>query len=80
MDTEYDVFEILQDRSVRWRFCLPGKQRAPHTLKALGARTFNECFATNLATREIIGRVNDGSIAAQTIMKEHGACAGFVQA
>jgi hypothetical protein len=80
MDAEYDGFEVLQDRSVRWRFCLQGKQRALDMLKALGTRTFNECFATDLTTREIIGRVNNGSIAAQIIMEEHTACAGFVQA
>jgi hypothetical protein len=45
-------------------------------LKALGTRTFNECFATDLATREIIGCVNKGRTAAQTIMVEHMAAAG----
>jgi hypothetical protein len=80
MDTEYDVFEILPNRSVKWHLCIREKQRALDILRALGSRTFNECFATNLATREIIGRVNSGSIAAQTIMEEHGVCAGFVRA
>jgi hypothetical protein len=73
MDAEYDGFEVLQDRSVRWRFCLQGKQRALDTLKALGTRTFNECFATDLATREIIGRMNNRTIASQAIAEERSA-------
>jgi len=58
MATQYDVFEILLDRSVKWRLCVRNKQRAIDLLKALGNQTFNECFATDLWTREIIGRVN----------------------
>jgi len=80
MNTEYDVFEILQDRSVRWRFCLQGKQRALDTLKALSARTFNECFATNLATREIIGRVNNRTIASHAVAEERSAISSMATA
>ena len=58
METEYDVFEVLSNRSVKWRLCVREKQRALDMLKALGSRTFNECFATNIDTQEIIGRVN----------------------
>lgn len=70
MDTEYDVFEILLNRSVKWHSCFREKQRALEVLKALGTQTFNECFATDLATREIIGRVNRRS-AGKTIREEH---------
>jgi len=58
VETEYDVFEVLSNRSVKWRLCVREKQRALDMLKALGSRTFNECFATNIDTQEIIGRVN----------------------
>jgi len=75
MGTEYDVFEILLNGSVKWHACVREKQRALDMLKALGSRTFNECFATDLETRQIIGRVNDGSIAAQTIVEDRGATA-----
>ena len=75
MDTEYDVFEILLNGSVKWHLCVREKQRALDTLKALGSRTFNECFATDLETREIIGRINNGSIAAQTNVEYHRATA-----
>jgi len=70
MNTEYDVFEILLNRSVKWHVCVREKQRALDMLKAVGSRTFNECFATDLETRQIIGRVNNGSIVAQTIVED----------
>jgi hypothetical protein len=59
MNTEFDVFEILQNGSVRWHLCVQEKQRALNMLRAVGSRTFNECFATDLETQEIIGRVNE---------------------
>ena len=73
MDTEYDVFEILPNRSVRWHFWVRGKQCALYMLKAVGTRTFNECFAMNLATREIIGRVNNRTVASQAVAEERRA-------
>jgi hypothetical protein len=75
METEYDVFEILLNGSVKWHMCVREKQRALDMLKAVGSRTFNECFATDLETRQIIGRINNGSIAAQPIVEDHRATA-----
>lgn len=75
MDADYDVFEILFHGSVKWHFCARSKQRTFDILNAVGSRTFNECFAINLCTREIIGRVNSGSIAAQSIVEDHRATA-----
>jgi hypothetical protein len=75
MDTEYDVFEILINRSVKWHLCVREKQRALDMLMALGTRTFNECFATDLGTQEIIGRVNIGAMAPHSIVEEHRAAA-----
>jgi hypothetical protein len=76
VDTEYDVFEILFNRSVKWHVCVREKQDALDMLRAVGSRTFNECFAMNLATREIIGRVNNGNIDAQHIVEERMSIAG----
>jgi hypothetical protein len=63
LEIEYDVFEALINRSVKWHWCVREKQLALAMLKALGTRTFNECFPTNLGTEEIIGRVNCGNVA-----------------
>jgi hypothetical protein len=41
-----------------WRGCVEGTQPALATLEAMGHHTNNECFATNLRTKEVIGRVN----------------------
>ena len=71
METEYDVFEILLNRSVKWRLCVREKQLALDKLKAFGTRTFNECFATHLGTQEIIGRVNSGSIGSETVLEDY---------
>ena len=76
METEYDVFEVLLNRSIKWHLCVRGKQRALDMLKALGIRTFNECFATDLGTQEIIGRVNSGNIAAESIIEDYRSTAG----
>jgi len=39
--------------------------------ESIGEPTFNECFATDLETHEIIARVNSGSIAAQSIIEDY---------
>jgi len=75
VETESDVFEALPNRSVKWHLCVRGKQRALDILKALAIRTFNECFATDPRTREIIGRVNSEKISEQTIWEDHRAAA-----
>jgi hypothetical protein len=56
---QYDRFEIYEDYSMMWRGCVQGAQPAIATLKAMGHQTHNECFATNLQTKEVIGRVNE---------------------
>ena len=75
METEYDVFEILPTRSVKWHRVAREKQRALDMLKAIGSRTFNECFATNLESREVIGRVNCGSPVAESVVEDYKAVA-----
>jgi hypothetical protein len=71
METEYDVFEIRLNRSVKWHLCIREKQCALDMLKALGTRTFNECFATDLETHEIIGRVNSESIGSEAVLEDY---------
>lgn len=71
MKTEYDVFEVLLNRSVKWHSCVREKQLALDMLKALGTRTFNECFATDLGTQEIIGRVNCGNVGPESILEDY---------
>ena len=67
MDREYDVFEIYPDHSLKWHACVLGTPRALEKLKALSQQTLNECFAADLSTQEIIGRVNEGGAVAQTL-------------
>jgi hypothetical protein len=57
-----------------WHASVIGLARAVAKLEALGRETLNECFATDLATQEIIGRVNEGRAAA-TIFDDDGATA-----
>jgi len=70
MNAEFDVFEILQNGSVKWHVCVQEKQRALNMLRAVGSRTFNECFATDLETQEIIGRVNERHLADSSMMND----------
>jgi hypothetical protein len=70
MNTEFDVFEILENGSVKWHLCVQEKQRALSMLRAVGSRTFNECFATDLETQEIIGRVNQRHVAASSVIND----------
>ena len=60
MEHEYDVFELFPDHTIRWRVCVHGTQTALAKLEALAKLTDNECFATDVSTQEIIGRVNEG--------------------
>jgi hypothetical protein len=65
MNIDYDVFEVLPNRSLMLRVSIRGTQRALAVLKAVGSRTSNECFATEIETQEVIGRVNNGRGAAR---------------
>ena len=64
METEYDIFEILLNRSVKWHLCARGKKAALYMLKLVASRTFNECFAIDLETQASLARMNGGSYAA----------------
>ncbi len=70
---DYDVFELYPDHSLRLRLSVHGTQVALATLEALASRTINECFATDISTQEIIGRVNEGRAVAR-ILYEDGFC------
>jgi hypothetical protein len=60
MDSQYDVFEICPDHSVKWHASVIGLARALEKLEALGRETLNQCFATDLSAKQITARVNVG--------------------
>lgn len=76
METEYDIFEILIHRNVKWHMCAQGRKGALYMLKVVGSRTLNECFAIDLGTRVTVARVNCGNVAGQPILNSKGAAAG----
>jgi hypothetical protein len=60
MDTEYDLFEVFPGGAPLWRSCVRGRGCALAALEVMGKQTGNECFAAELGTESIIGRVNAG--------------------
>jgi hypothetical protein len=72
MDHEYDVFEVFPDHTIRWRLCVHGASPALAKLEALAEQTVNECFATDISTQEIIGRVNEGRATARILDDDWG--------
>jgi hypothetical protein len=67
MNIDYDLFELFPDGSVMWRVSIHGTELALATLAAIGKQTINECFAKNLTTQQVIGRVNEASAADSSI-------------
>jgi hypothetical protein len=59
MNRDYDIFERFPDASLRCLIRVHGTQHVPKVLEERGKQTTNECFAMNIRTQEIIGRVND---------------------
>jgi hypothetical protein len=60
MSIQYNVFEILPDGSAILRAFVKGAKHALWMMEVFGKQTCNECFATTLNSRRIIGRVNEG--------------------
>lgn len=58
MEPEYDLFEVFPGGEKLWRGSHRGQERALMALEALGRKTKNECFAAELGTEIVIGRVN----------------------
>ena len=69
METEYDIFEVSADLTIRWHICVSGKKRALNALKIVGLQTLNQCFATELKTGEIIGWANKKETASAPKLK-----------
>jgi hypothetical protein len=65
MSIQYNVFEILPDGSAILRAFVQGAKNALWMMEVLGKQTCNECFATTLNSRRIIGRINAGLRTAQ---------------
>jgi hypothetical protein len=59
MNRDYDIFERFPDASLGFLIRVHGTQHVPKVLEERGKQTTNECFAMNIRTQEIIGRVND---------------------
>jgi hypothetical protein len=72
VEHDYDVFEVFPDHTIRWRVCAHGTRSALAQLEALARLTVNECFATDISTQEIIGRVNEGRAAARILDDDWG--------
>lgn len=58
MDRTYDLFEIHPGCSPLWRCSVIGLNPALAKLQQLSEASPNECYAINLLTKEIVGRVN----------------------
>jgi len=58
LDRDYEIFEKLPNASVRFLIRVHGTRHVPGILEARGKETTNECFAKNIRTGEIVGRVN----------------------
>jgi hypothetical protein len=58
---EYEIFEVLQDGSVRWHACVRGTTAGLATLDQFSKKTTNECFAIHLSTQTILARVKHRS-------------------
>lgn len=67
MHRRYHIFEIYPDHSLKWHASVTGKKRVLEKLKALSRETLNECFATEVGTREIIACVNAGQSVAKIL-------------
>lgn len=65
MGIEYNIFETLPDGYARLRAFVKGAKNALWMMEVFGKQTCNECFATTLNSRKIIGRVNEGLRTAQ---------------
>lgn len=53
MDSDYEIFEVLPDGSVRWEDSASSLIGVRRRLRQLGAATGNEYFGVSLPTREI---------------------------
>jgi hypothetical protein len=51
--------EVFPGGTPLWRGCARGRESALAALETLGRQTVNECFAAELSTETIIGRVNN---------------------
>jgi hypothetical protein len=67
VEHDYDVFEVFPDHTLRWRECVHGTRSALAKLEALAKLTVNECFAADIRTQEIVGRVNEGRAVARIL-------------
>jgi hypothetical protein len=55
---KYEIFEVLQNGSVRRVAVVSGFEFAKVTLHELAKRTLNECFAAEAKTRQVVAQLN----------------------
>ena len=58
MDRTYDIFEVLKDGDLIWRFAVVGLEEAVRHLKDLASKTGNEVRVMHLPTSSLIARLN----------------------
>ncbi len=56
---DYDIFEVLPDGSKIWRVNAYGVENALIALTNVASKTKNECYAINIRSKDIIGRLNE---------------------
>lgn len=65
MHLTYDLFEVMPDGAQMWRGSVSGLDAVPAGLEKLGQKTENECRAIDLASKQIVARVNRAKAAGQ---------------
>jgi hypothetical protein len=58
MKREYDLFGRMSDGSLSWRGFAKGLEDARARLRRLAIETANECFAVNVASGDVVARIN----------------------
>jgi hypothetical protein len=58
---EYDIVEVLHDRSLRWSSRVKGTTAGLVALEQVSRKTINECFAIHVSTQTILARVKSDS-------------------
>lgn len=58
---EFDIFEVLQDGSLRWHACARGTTAGLATLEQFSKKTTNECLAIHVSTQTILARIKHNS-------------------
>lgn len=61
MASEYDIFERTPSGYLVWRDVVSGHENALRRLGELGSQSDNEHFVFDLASKQVVARVNEAS-------------------